>query len=220
MLLPQSINIFKVPHPKNIFPSPWYTLDQPCLSFLNVKLFHGTFSTCDSHSLFTQLTPEHCTLPRLCPQLSLPSKNFLHFSFFSRRIYSCGSRNYLVFSLPGSVATSFCWLVRSIWSSLQHLKRHLAFLLPWSYINICLFFIIFCLHSTSLWGINLHKRPESITFPLPPPGPILLSLQGVSLKSQYILDLNYFKVLILQIYSKLHLKVCLLYFILVTFMNV
>lgn len=71
---PQSINVFKVPHPKNIFPSPWYTLDQPCLSFLNVKLFHGTFSTCDSHSLFTQLTPEHCTLPRLCPQLSLPSK--------------------------------------------------------------------------------------------------------------------------------------------------
>lgn len=87
---------------------------------------------------------------------SLPS-NFLHFSFSSRRIYSCGSRNYLVFSLPGSFATSFCWLVRSIWSSLQHLKRHLAFLLPWSYINICLFFIIFCLHSTSL----RHKSPQT-----------------------------------------------------------
>lgn len=93
---------------------------------------------------------------------SLPS-NFLHFSFSSRRFYSGGSRNYLVFSLPHNFATSFCWLVRSIWSSLQQLKLYLPFLLPWSYINICLSFIIFCLHSTSLWGIKLHKWPESPT---------------------------------------------------------
>ena len=155
------------------------------------------------------------------PALNFPSlpSNFLLFSFSSRCIYSAGSQNYLLFSLPDSFTTSFCYLIRSIWSSLQHPKLPLQFLLPWSYINICLSFIISCLHSTSLWGIKLHKRPQSTTFPLPLPGPTLLSLQGVSLKSQCILGLNYSKVLTLQIYSKLRLKVCSLYFILVTSMN-